>query len=101
MKPPTKFELMRRGRERAFYQGLDFGWAPLSQVPAEPEPTTAARFMKIDGARYVEAPSPGSPDVCAGCAFAPLSDCFDQWKTASDLFGGSCGPRGVIYIKAE
>jgi hypothetical protein len=96
MKPPTKFELMRAGRDRAdnlrVFADLS---APLPQyVPP------AATFMELDGVRYVEK---AQASTCDGCAFDDGGECIrpDSYEDKRDtVFGGGCSVRGVIYLKA-
>lgn len=116
MKPPTKYELMRKNRARRKARADASGWGVSSlrlnrgvipapnwpdKTPAEPpKPPT----MTVDGVDYVEAP-PHDPMSCAGCAFRNSARrCF--WADdavsafAKPVFGGDCSDRNVIYLKA-
>lgn len=109
MPKPTKFDLMRQNRElrelriadaefRADVQStIAADLATLrdtAQLIAEP----AVPTMEIDGVLYREEPE---VSICEDCAFQHLAGCEAVHETAVSVFGAYCGPRGVIYIRAE
>lgn len=103
MKPPTKFELMRRNRENVGLRRL------LNDVDALIEadktlfaPEPAVPTMEIDGVRYRES-KPAIYQDCEGCAFMQAQPpCEVVNEAAQAAFGRDCyGGSGVIYIKAE
>lgn len=117
---PTKFDLMRAGRERlsaiqrepSIFDGLLSEsnevrqmqiWKPKrysveTQEAPQPAPVPT---MQIDGVRYREAPE---TDTCKGCAFYNGPHCAMARSIDSEagpVFGGNCVDRNVIYIRAE
>lgn len=58
-----------------------------------------------DGVAYVEAPDEtedGRYLTCGACALRPGGELCDESIDVSEiLFGGACGVRNVIYIKAD
>lgn len=89
MPKPTKFDLMRAGRER------------LSAIQREPsifDGLLPVPTMEIDGVPYREAPE---TDTCHGCAFFDSGNCRSRSSAAVPVFGGDCVDRNVIYIRAE
>jgi hypothetical protein len=81
----TKFDKMRAHRERWVDQ-------PIKAQQAAQKPV-----MFVDGVAYVEAPGP----TCNGCEFKYVGSCDKAGDAAMAVFGGRCGLRGVIYLKAE
>lgn len=109
MNPPTKFSKMRANREAYEWRKRDmtpYREAVKAGVTAErllaaPLTPPAVPTMEVDGMKYKEAPDEGAS--CHGCAFAddPRS-CADFFAPLADkAFGGPCGRRNVIYIRAE
>lgn len=121
MPKPTKFDLMRAGRDRAQWMRRDLSifdsllqmsdkvhitkpqrYAVTSVKVEAPEPSVPT--MEIDGVLYCEAPERGGvygEDNCHGCAFDNDMDlCNRGSHQARSAFGLSCGIRRVIYIRA-
>ena len=96
MKPPTKFELMRRNRKKADARSRDAYYAE-SSIGSRGLQTLAAAVpaMEIDGVKYREAPETNG---CDGCAFDAYCS-TDIRAIAMAAFGRSCA--SCIYIKAE
>jgi hypothetical protein len=86
----TKFDKMRAHRERWVAQ-------PIKAQEAAPQVPAVQPFMVVDGVAYVEAPGP----TCNGCEFKYVGSCDKAGDAAMAVFGGRCGLRGVIYLKAE
>lgn len=97
MKPPTKFENMRRARDRAFYLGLR--GHEVEAKDAAPWQQPPVPTMEVDGVKYREVPVLFG-NGCKGCAWESVY-CTHRHDVAIEAFGDSCGPRRVIYIKAE
>jgi hypothetical protein len=87
----TKFEIMRANRvARPASAALLLPLVPI--VPIVPT-------MTIDGVEYEEADDLNGN--CSGCAFdGKKASCFDACTSARGAFGGQCGQRDVVYIKA-
>jgi hypothetical protein len=86
----TKFDKMRAHRSR---------WAaqPIKAQEAAPQVPAVQPFMVVDGVAYVEK----AHQTCTGCEFYGLSKCDKAGDAAMAVFGGRCGMRQVIYLKAE
>lgn len=60
---------------------------------------TARPVMVVDGVEYVEAPE---TRWCGGCDFnANERRCRLAEDRSPGIFGGTCGDRNVIYIRAD
>lgn len=110
MKPPTKFELMRAGRARAAARRppvrrdgiggiLDDMYLKHAgkYVPVRVSAPTPVPTMEVDGVKYREAPETIG---CLGCAFNGPRCTAELRDLGQASFGGWCGTREVIYIKA-
>ena len=101
MSKPTKFDLMRAGRERAEWMRSSLQYPRLHQ-PACPISEPVVPTMEIDGVKYHEAPEREGANVCDGCAFYGLGGraCDRTTEPADTAFGVHCMDRNVIYIRA-
>ncbi len=114
MERPTKFQLMRDNRYVAEARVAEQARASLQRLIADAKagisPVFVVPTMEIDGVKYRELPEwtgNGLRRTCEGCAFdtSPTSCWLDSREGANELaratFGGFCGTRKVIYIRAE
>lgn len=72
--------------------------APEPVQVSAPTPVVTPTFT-LDGVAYKEAHGPEEGELCEGCAFSRVA-CGRAVDAAKEVFGGACGSRDVIYVRA-
>ena len=107
MPKPTKFDLMRLGRERvstapnrrsnALADWMT--WAGVER-PNAPPAALAVPTMEVDGVLY-RSVQEADEAACDGCAFLGQGRCIEISNKGGSLLGADCYDVPVIYLRAE